>query len=164
MDVHEPLEKDVDVEPQADTSDLEVPIYRTPLSNLTRRCCCAGGLLFWIVLFITPCVCFVPLFVNSEVTLSYGGRPGQEVRLFRVSEDEARGFGLSWGNIDIENDDNSYCVQTEVRYLIWEGEATNVGFCQCYIQVTDDEWNIAASFEDSCDSIGQWQPDNGLSD
>ena len=138
--------------------------YRTPMSSFVRRCSCIGGLLFWIVLFITPCVCFVPLFVNGEVDLSYGGRPGQEIRVFRVSEDEARGLGVSWGNVDIENDDGSYCVQTEVRYLLWEGDAENVGFCQCYVQFGEDERHAAANFEAACNDVGKWEPFTGESE
>ena len=162
-DIDEPLNTAINAESEAD-DDLSAIPYRTPLGNFVRRCSCVGGLLFWVVLFITPCICFVPLFVNGEVSLAYGGRPGQEIRLFRVSENTARGLGFSWGSIDFENDDGSYCVQTEVRYLLWEGDAENVGFCQCYVGLGDDQWDLAASYENDCNKIGNWRPNQNSSE
>lgn len=144
--------------PEPDTAppSSDHPARSRPVTWL-RRCGCVLGLLSWLVLFLTPCLCFVPLFVNGEVTVPLGNRPGQEARLFRLSEQDARGIGLSWGRIQ-RDDAGAYCIRTEVRYVMWEGDAEATGYCQCYQQAGDD-WQLTETLSANCQDAPDWERD-----
>lgn len=141
----------------AEQSEVEAEALPTPSPTMNRsfknlfirRCVCLSFIVVSILLFVAPCF-FVTLMVRGELVFSLSDRPGHEVRLFRLSEKDLGGVGLTWSSLKNETDDGDYCLQTSVKYLVWEGEGENLSYCQCYAKVGNDEWNPTSATEAEC--------------
>lgn len=102
----------------------------------------------WMLLMLSPCL-LLTVIVRGEATLPLSDKPGHEIRLFKVFEDDVRGFGLSWGNTQEGNSKDNVCVKTQVRYFTWQGSGENVDFCLCYTRI-EDEWIAGETVDDMC--------------
>lgn len=136
---------------QMDTPGPQAPLsiprpLRTPLWFI-RRLGCSLMVVIWLLLMASPCL-FVTVLVRGEATYNFSDKPGHQIRLFRVQSDTALGFGLSLGTLKNEKD-GDFCVLTQVRYLLIEGETENVNYCQCY----DDNGPNAAIVNAQCQII-----------
>lgn len=100
---------------------------RSPL----RRLGCGILLVLWFLVLLTPCGLFM-LASRGELTLDLGSAPGQSARIWLVMEPDERGIGLSLPTVHSGADADSMCVQTDVRYFLWQGEAEPLSYCDCY--------------------------------
>lgn len=133
-------------EPIPVQTETNSPRQRSPLARLG----CAVGLIFWFLLILSPCILFT-LAQRGELTLDLGGAPGQTARLWLVMEADERGLGLSLPSVQTRDDGTALCVQTDVRYYFWQGEADPVSYCECYRRAAPDAaWAFSASHEGAC--------------
>ena len=82
-------------------------------------------LLLWLAIMSFPAMAFV-LATRNQIQI--GGDPAQHLRLFRISERDAQGIGIErafW------TEEPPNCVQTNVTFLMWEGDSESIVSCQC---------------------------------
>jgi hypothetical protein len=105
-----------------------------------RRFGCGLAIAIWLVVMLLPCL-LVTLLVQKEIVIKRGDIPEHEYRLFLLENQDERGFGLSRGSIASggEGEQNA-CILTRVNYFLWEGEAENKIYCDCY-EKTGDDWS-----------------------
>lgn len=120
-----------------------------PWRNPLRRPGCVIGIILWFLLLLSPCLCIM-LASRGEVTIDTGSAPEQQLRVWMIQEARQRGLGISNGRVVLQ-DDNNVCVRTDVSFLLWEGEAESISFCECYSQ-TDGAWQRSNASENVCDS------------
>ncbi len=77
----------------------------------------------------------VALVLSTQGQLQIGTDPNRHLRLFLIQEDTAGGVGFEWARIAHSH---SACTKTSVNYILWEGEAESVTFCQCHDPLTGD--------------------------
>src|SRR5690606_35269280 len=99
-------------------------------SSLLRRIGCGLLLVIWFAILMLPCFLFV-LATQGEIAVSQGNVPGQQLRLWLISEPDQRGFAFSSAAVHA-TDENAVCVETSVRFLLWTGRAEPVSYCECY--------------------------------
>lgn len=135
----------VDDQPQmTDTSPSPSPAPRSP----ARRIGCACGLLLWAVIMITPCLLFL-LATQGQLSITLGGAPNQQARIWLVNEARVRGLALSWPTVHNIEGDTALCVQTETRFILWAGSGDPATFCECYTRASES-WSAAESYSGSC--------------
>lgn len=100
-----------------------------PKRSLIRRLGCGFALVLWALLLLSPCI-LITLAVRGEITFDTGSAPEQRFRMWLIMEPRERGIGISNGWI--AHNENSMCVQTDVRFFLWQGAAESVSFCNCY--------------------------------
>lgn len=141
---------------QPNHADLETPADTpaTPSRSRARRLGCALLLLLWFALLLTPCALFY-LAAYGEIRLQHRDIPQPHAHPFLlaslVSETGDRGlrFETSWV---ASADDESLCVETAVRFLLWEysGDNQNVSFCDCYRRDQAGGWELIQTYGDIC--------------
>jgi hypothetical protein len=85
---------------------------------------------------------------RGEVSINTGSAPEQRIRLWMIQEARERGVGVSNGSITFQND-TMVCVQTNVNFLLWQGEAEPIQYCECYTQA-DSGWQTSSVNENAC--------------
>lgn len=126
------------------TETAEKP-RRSPL----RRAGCIAALVIWFSILLLPCFLIV-LAVQQEIVISTGGAPGQQLRLWLISEPDERGLALSTASVEQSNADN-ICVETTVRFLLWAGNAEPSSYCECYHRESDgDPWALTSMDAAAC--------------
>lgn len=127
-------------------------IKRKP--NLFRRLGCTILLILWFTFLLLPLFLFI-LAVQREITISYVNdipdsyqHPLFQIQL--VMESDYRGLRIV--NATLHNHtETTVCVQTNVRYVLWEGEGDPATFCRCY-QRSDSktEWTLSSQQLEAC--------------
>lgn len=122
------------------------PRRRSPLGRLG----CGCALAVWFLLILTPCALGI-LATQGEITVNLGSAPGQQLRVWLIMEPDERGIGVSSPARVTTSGDTGMCMQTDVRYLLWEGEAESVSYCECYERASADaSWVFVPSEPDAC--------------
>lgn len=135
---------EVEVDPSEPEPELPVAPIPKRLSPL-RRVGCGLILVVWFLLLLTPCA-LIYLATQGEITIPTGSVPGQEVRLWLMTEDRNRGIGVSSAAVIGGNGTTDICLQTDVRYLLWAGRGENASYCECYARASADAaWTSAAA-------------------
>ena len=128
-----------------------------PRRSAARRLGCGLALLFWFTALLTPCALFY-LASHGEIRLNHREIPQSHAHplllVSLVSEAEDRGLRIetSW-NADSDSDVTMLCVQTSVRFLLWEysGGNQNVNYCDCYTrQDADAIWEYVKTYGGAC--------------
>ena len=96
----------------------------------------------WLAVMSFPLVAAI-LAVRGEIQL--GDDPRSHLRLFLVQERQAQGVGVEWTRPVSKR---ASCSQSSVSYLLWEGEAENVVYCQCY----DEGGAVTSTVRHACDA------------
>lgn len=91
-----------------------------------RRLAILLFVLLWALLMILPFTAFT-LATRGEIVI--GSNPGSHVRLFLLQGVPEQGVGMEWSRVSGEV---AGCLRSNVYYFLWEGEATNAAFCQCF--------------------------------
>ena len=121
----------------------EQPAPRHPL----RRPGCVIALIIWFLVLLSPCFMIV-LAVRGEISITTGGAPEQRARVWLIQEAGQSGIGLS--NVDVQQTaDDAICVQTNVNFLLWRGEAEPTQYCECYTQA-ESGWQATSVEQGSC--------------
>ena len=124
---------------------------RTPLQRLG----CAALIGVWLVIMLIPLVLII-LAIDGEITLSHGSsmpdrheHPRLQIKL--IKEPDYRGFQITNSTMKQVNEQN-LCVQTEVRYFLWQGDGDNAQFCDCYNRGDGGEvWQFAETISGLCE-------------
>lgn len=128
-----------------------------PRRSAARQLGCGLALLFWFTALLTPCALFY-LAANGEIRLNHRDIPQSYAHplllVSLVSEAKDRGLRIetSW-KADSPFDESMLCVQTSVRFLLWEysGGNQNVRYCDCYRrQDADAIWQYVNTYGDAC--------------
>ena len=136
--------------PQTSETPPATPVPIKPKRGPLGRLGCALGLLVWIVLILSPCLLFT-LATQGELTLALGSAPGQTARLWLVMEADERGIGLSTPSVQASGDGHALCVQTDVRYFLWQGRVEPSSYCECYRRANADAaWEAVTLNEGIC--------------
>ena len=105
---------------------IPVPRRRSPI----RRLGCIIALVIWFLILLAPCFLIV-LAVQQEISISTGSAPGQQTRLWLISEAEQRGLAISTASTH-QATATGVCVETDVRFLLWTGQSDPLSYCDCY--------------------------------
>jgi hypothetical protein len=118
-----------------------------------KRAGCGAAVLLWMVVLLIPAFLFL-LAIQGEVALWHSGDvpEGESHPLLQVKllmEVETRGLNITSSNV-VRQDDLT-CMQTSVRYLLWQGEGNNVSYCDCYTRESNESaWELVTTNEGSC--------------
>jgi hypothetical protein len=126
---------------------------RQTAKRILRRLGCGLVIAVWLVVMLLPCL-LVTLLVQKELVIKRSDIPEDEYRLFILENQDERGFGLSRGSIVTGGEDTGeVCIITRVNYLLWEGEAENKVYCDCY-EKTAGEWSaVLIGGDDECQPV-----------
>lgn len=119
------------------------PPRRSPL----RRAGCIVAVILWFMLVLTPCFC-IALASQGEIAIRLGDVPGQSLRFWLLNEPDERGIGIS--RPSIHSTHNMTCMQTDVSFLLWQGQAEGSTFCDCYQHEGEDNWSLTSSQSGIC--------------
>lgn len=122
------------------------PRRRSPLGRLG----CGIALVVWFFLLLTPCM-LILLATQNEITIPLGGdAPDHEIRLWLIQEIDERGLGISTTSI-LQTEPDALCVQTRSRFMLWQGEAEPIAYCECYTRsAADAEWTYSSMKGEAC--------------
>ncbi len=111
-----------------------------------RRPGCLIALVVWFVVLLSPCILLF-LAIRGEISISTGSAPDQRVRIWLIQEPRQSGIGLS--NTQVRQNADGLCVQTNVSFVLWQGEAEPTAYCECYTQA-ETGWQIVSAEEGAC--------------
>jgi hypothetical protein len=135
----------IEAQPVLDGPPAPVRRRRSPL----RRLGCGIALVFWFLVLLLPCALFT-MATQGQITISQGGLPGQEIRVWLIMEIEQRGLGVSSTSVH-GSDPNALCLQTNVSYLLWAGRADPTTYCDCYARPdAQNAWELVSTQMDAC--------------
>jgi hypothetical protein len=108
------------------------------------------GIAGWVVVLMIP-FSLVMLAVMGEFSFPVlGNFPDNRARVWMVMERDERGVAYSVPSV-AAREETSLAVQTNVRYLLWEGENEALQYCQTYTRESSaDAWALAGSSEGAC--------------
>jgi hypothetical protein len=130
----------------AEISAASPPPRRRPL----RRLGCAMGLVIWLILMTLPCIFFM-LATRNEITIGLGEMPNQELRIWLIMDADRRGLASSIPAAHSGENDDEVCLQTDVRYFLWQGDADEViTYCECYVRA-DEDWSFTGVTDGQCE-------------
>lgn len=114
-----------------------------------RRLGCGVLLVLWFIVLLAPCGLLM-MAVNGEIALSQGELPGQQFRMWLIMEADERGVGISSTSTQV-TDETHICVQTDGRFVLWQGSADPIHYCECFTRSTaQDEWSFSQMNEGAC--------------
>lgn len=122
--------------------------------GIWRRLGCAAGLIGWVVFLSIPLLLIV-LAVRGQITVPRGGDiPNHEtyprLQVWLVMEMDYRGLNITSTMVDRDGGD-ALCVQTNVRFVLWEGEGEAATYCECYARESRDApWDVVEAAEGPC--------------
>ncbi len=137
------------VEPSPEALPPE-PKKRSPI----QRAGCIIALVIWFAILLIPCF-LITLAVQGEIVITTGSAPGQQDRLWLISEATQRGLGLSSASVIPRSDPNQLCVETAVHFLLWVGKSDPILYCDCYQRSSANaEWSQASTISGACSESG----------
>ena len=116
--------------------------HRSPLA----RAGCIIALIIWFTVLLAPCF-MIALAIRGEISLTTGSAPEQRIRVWLIQEADQTGIGIS--NAGVQEIEDNICVQTDVNFVLWRGEAQPVQYCECYVQ-TADEFQAVSVTQAAC--------------
>ena len=127
--------------------------------NPLLRAGCGLAVIIWFMLILTPCALFY-LAANKEIRISFGDIPQPHehplLLISLVSERSDRGLRIATSTVVTRaGDDTTACVQSDVRFVLWQSQAgdQNVTYCDCYDRDdTDSGWQLFETMSGSCSS------------
>ena len=122
-----------------------------------RRVVCGLLVPLWFMLLLTPCALFY-LAANGEIRIWQDNVPDpySQPRLLisLISEMGDRGLRIETSSVFNSDADNlSTCVETKVRFLLWETQGGNqdVTYCECYGRAdAESAWAWDRTYGNSC--------------
>ena len=134
-------------------SASEVSVIAPPRFRTVRRAGCLVLLVFWFALLLSPCFAIV-LATQGQITISQGDLPEQEIRIWLIMEDEQRGIGFSSTAAhplpEALGDHSGTCVQTDVHYVLWQGDGQATTYCSCWAKDSANDWELLATYSFTC--------------
>ncbi len=123
--------------------------------SIWRRLGCGLGIIGWLAFISLPMI-FIVLAVRGQITIPRGGDipnpdsyPRLQVRL--VTEMDFRGLNITSTMVERDGSD-ALCVQTDVRFMLWEGEGDPAVYCECYTRADSGAaWDLTEAREGACE-------------
>jgi len=123
--------------------------------SLLRRIGCFGLILVWLVIMLIPFGIFI-LAIEGDITISHSGdvpdkhqHPRLQVQL--ITEIDFRGLGITTSSVN-QIDGKNLCIETNVRYLLWQGEGEPATYCDCYSrELTASTWSFTETILAQCE-------------
>ena len=139
---------------QNDDYDAIKYVVTVQRRNIWQRLGCVLGIIGWLA-FISIPFFFIVLAVRGQITIPRGGDipnrdtyPHLQVRL--VMEMDFRGLNITSTMVD-RQDSNAVCVQSNVRFILWEGEGESATYCECYARPqAGASWDLTSAVEGAC--------------
>lgn len=122
--------------------------------KLWNRIGCWVMVVFWFLVLLIPLGLFI-LAIEGDITIKRGGVPDSHehplLQLSLIMESDARGLRVT--NTSLHHpSDNDLCVQTNVRFVLWEGEGDSASYCDCYTRPDEDaDWVFESYSDSACD-------------
>jgi hypothetical protein len=109
----------------------------TPRRKWLRRIGYTGGCLIWLAIMCLPLFA-VALAMRGELAWQRG--EFVEDRVWLIQEADQRGVGYSSARVTRNEEpvDGPICVRTRVLFVLWQGSAEPVEYCECYAAGTHD--------------------------
>ena len=128
--------------------DRPQPVEAPPVMKRhpLRRPGCVIGLILWFVLLLSPCF-MILLAARGEISISTGDLPEQRIRVWLIQEARLSGIGVSSGAAQVY--DQQMCVQTNVNFVLWRGQADPIQYCDCYTQA-ESGWQASSTESGAC--------------
>jgi hypothetical protein len=136
--------------------EIEYVVVEKKRRPLYQRIGCLLMIPIWLLFAITPLVMII-LAVEGDITIEHGGDVPNKFQhpLFQlklVMEEDFRGLNITNSSLYREGE-NDFCIQNNVRFILWEGEGDPASYCQCYERDDPDaDWLSISSEEGSCDA------------
>ncbi len=138
-------------------------VYVGRRAAYTKRAGCGCAVIAWSLIMLLPLALFI-LAVQGEIALWHGDRipepaahPMLQVRL--LSEIRSQGLVITSASLADQTEHEGQaraCVQTHVRYLMWEGAGQDASYCDCYTRPADStsnsDWQFAGTTLDTCEA------------
>ena len=126
-------------------------------SSRLRRVGCGLLVPLWFMLLMMPCA-LIYLAVNGEIRVWHDSvpEPHSQPRLLisLISEMESRGLRFQSSTLfDPDAGNLSTCVETNVRFVLWESQGGNqdVTYCECYARLDEaSAWASDRTYGSSC--------------
>jgi len=142
--------------PSGDNVQIEYVVREVPAKRRSplRRAGCALLIVLWFTFLLTPLLLFV-LAIEGEITIAHGaGIPDRHehprLQIALVMEVDFRGLRITNSTIDRPGD-NEMRVQTNVRFLLWQGEGEPASFCDRYRRESpESSWQLESTVMGSC--------------
>lgn len=133
-------------------------IGRRKRANPILRLGCGALLGCWFILLMLPCALFY-LAANGEIRFWHRDVPQPHshplLLISLISAADSRGLRIENSSVvDSEGDETSLCVQTDVRFVLWEsdeGGDQDVSYCDCYRRAdVAADWQLDRTFGGGC--------------
>ena len=128
--------------------------------SLPRRIGCWLLIAVWFAILLTPCGLFY-LAANGEIRLQHSQIPDPHAHprllISLISESDDRGLRIESSTIQAEGGEPGICVETSVRFLLWEssGGNQNVSYCDCYLRPNPGSaWELISTYGTACSRAG----------
>jgi hypothetical protein len=107
----------------------------------------------WFVILLIPGFLLL-LAIQQEVAVWHGsGFPDSEshplAQVKLIMDARTRGVSLTSSHISREDGQNA-CVQTNVRYLLWQGQGEPASYCDCYQRADNERWQLSETYGGAC--------------
>jgi hypothetical protein len=135
-------------QPAPDVTTRYVPARQPPRRSPLRRPGCIAMLIVWFGLLLAIPIFLFSMLTAGEISVTTGDAPDQRARLWLISNIRERGFGYSNAWV-ASRSETGLCVQTDVRYWLWQGSQEPSAFCECYDRV-DGVWNFVSTTQGAC--------------
>ena len=145
-----------DSKPEANRIQAD-DIGRRKRANPIVRLGCGALLAFWFILLLIPCALFY-LAANGEIRFWHRDIPQSHshplLLISLVSQADNRGLRIENSSaVDNGADETSICIQTLVRFALWETneDSQDVSYCDCYRRVDAAAvWELDSTFSGVC--------------
>jgi hypothetical protein len=142
-------------ETQAENAEAPQVIYVGQRRAVVRRVGCGVAVILWALFMLIPGFLLL-LAVQNEVIIWHGsGVPEPEAHpLLQVKllmEIQTRGVSITTSSLQA-GANHQTCMQTHVRYVLWQGQGENVSYCDCYTRAEGDTWQFISTVSGSCGS------------
>lgn len=116
-----------------------------------------GCIVVWLPLILLPLMLLI-MAVQGEVALWHNSsfpdgaeHPFVQARL--LMDIDTRGLNITRSYISSSSaQDTALCVQTSVRFLLWQGKGQPVDYCDCYTRpAVGDDWGFQARTHGVCE-------------
>lgn len=132
----------------APATRAETATMNTKRQSPLRRAGCVFGIVLWAVLMLMPFL-LIALAVRGEITIDTGAAPDQRLRIWLIMEAKERGVGIS--TAFAQQLTGQTCVQTDVRFFMWEGPPGEPhSYCECYNQTVTGDWLATVNYDGGC--------------
>lgn len=136
------------------TKSIEYVVIEKPRRKWYKSPGCLFGLVVWFILMLLPLFFFI-LAVEGDITLHHRGDipDKHEHPLFQISlimTVDYRGFGITNSTLHHSGEDD-ICIETNVRYILWQGNGDPATFCDCYTRAENDTWSLTGTTLTGCE-------------